>query len=322
MQKRVWITWETQRRSIELAKKLGCDLYIIEYKGLRRYPLSIVKTLAIIRKNRPDILFVQNPSMILAALVCLYKIIFRINVVVDRHTTFFLHNKNKGIIYTLIFKLLHHFTIRFADLTIVTNEGLAKIVRQMKGNPFILPDKIPDFKKTNIIQLKGKYNIFMISSFNTDEPIEAVFQAISLINRQDVYLYVSGNYNKLDNNLIHNAPSNIIFTGFLSEQEFTDMLFSVDAVMVLTTADYTMLCGCYEAVSVCRPLITSDKDVLTDYFKGACFVNNTPEGIAKGIQEVIDNIDGYKSIIEDLKKALLNKWECLYNDLENILGHY
>ena len=70
LKKRIWISWETQRRSIELAKKINCELYIIEAKGVMRYPISIFKTLLIIFKTKSDVLFVQNPTMILATVAC------------------------------------------------------------------------------------------------------------------------------------------------------------------------------------------------------------------------------------------------------------
>ena len=65
------------------------------------------------------------------------------------------------------------------------------------------------------------------------------------------------------------------------------MLFSVDAVMVLSTAIHTMLCGCYEALGAEKPLITSNQIVLREYFSGAVFVENTTIGISNGIKEIL-----------------------------------
>lgn len=317
--KRVWVSWETQRRTVELARKLGCDLHIVDIGGLRRYPVSIFKTLFILRRAHPDLLFVQNPSMILATISCMYKCLRRVNVVVDRHSTFFLHNKNWTLASTIIFKLLNYFTIKSADLTIVTNEYLSMIVKRMKGNPFVLPDMVPELKATRIVPLNGEYNIFLIASFNTDEPIEEVLEAMKKIDRYNIHLYVSGNHRKLKETTRKQAPCNVTFTGFLSEQEFINMLFSVDVVMVLTTADYCMLCGCYEAVSAGKPLITSQKSVLVDYFEGACFVDNTTEGILKGIEEVMDNLGKYQRKTVALREKLMSQWPLLFNNLEELL---
>lgn len=316
LRKYVWITWETQRRSIELAKKIGCELIIIEYKGITRYPRSILKTLLILWNRKPDVLFVQNPSMILATVACLYKFVGKKPVIVDRHTTFMLNKKNRNARYKIIFKLLHPFTIRYADLTIVTNGFLADLVRRLKGRPYVLPDMIPPLDKTETISLKGKYNILLISSFHDDEPIREVLDSFRHLNKEEIYLHITGNYKKLNETVYRLAPANVIFTGYLKEQDFINMLFSVDVVMALTTADYCMLCGCYEAIAACKPLITSNKDVLRDYFKGAVFVENTAKDILYGIKQVLKNIDSYTQRIRALKEKLMNEWEEKYLELE------
>ena len=319
LQKRIWIAWERQRRSIELAKKLGCDLFIIEYEGITRYPRSIFKTISILKYTKPDILFVQNPSMILATFACICKLILKYPVVVDRHTTFRLNKKDTITPYNIIHKLLHRFTIRYADLTIVTNKSLANLIDQLRGKPFVLPDSIPALEKTKIIKLKGKHNILLISSFADDEPIEEVIEAVKYLNMKDIYLYITGNHKKFNNPILHSTPSNVIFTGFLEEQKFVNMLFSVDTVMVLTTADCCILCGCYEAVSASKPLITSSKEVLMEYFKGVCFVDNTIKGISAGISEVLEHLDYYRDNTYILKTRLIIQWNEWFDNLEKQL---
>lgn len=320
MQKRVWVTWEWQRRSIELAKKLGCELFIIEFKGILRYPKSLFKTVNLLVKTKPDILFVQNPSMILGAFACIYRLFKETPIVIDRHTTFPLDRRGKSLFYIFIFELLHRFTLKYADLTIVTNDFLAKLVQRCKGNPFVLPDKIPDINPTQKIHLKGKRNILLISSFNWDEPIGAVLEAMRHIE-ESIHLYISGNYNKLNSSIISSVPSNVSFTGFLEDQEFTNMVFSVDIVMVLTTLDHCMLCGCYEAVAAGKPLITSEKDVLQDYFKGAIFVDNSSADIAYKIHVAIKSADVLEGKMGQLKETLETRWEAKYTQLETQLLH-
>jgi len=312
----VWIAWETQRRSLELARQLGCVLYIIDLSGWLRYPISIFKTICIFFKNKPKLLFVQNPSMILAALSCVYGMISDTVIIVDRHTTFRLNKPHSGSFRIWLFMKLHYFTLKRADLTIVTNDFLAQLVRKAEGRPFVLPDKLPELTPRQSIKLKGRINILMISSFGLDEPVYEVIDAIKKLGRDDVYLYITGNYKKLDVNLPTKTPTNIIFTGFIPEQQFIDMLFSVDAVMALTTSDYCMLCGCYEAVSANKPLITSDKTVLREYFNGAVFVDNNSQGIENGFRSVLKNLEKYKSKIIFLRKRLTLRWDRLYRNLE------
>lgn len=304
---KVWIAWEVQRRSLELSKALGCDLYIFDFEGILRYPRCIYNTLKVLISSQAKVVFVQNPSMILAAIACIFKFISKRAVIVDRHTTFRLNKQRTVSLDWMVFDLLNNFTIKNADLTIVTNEYLAGIIRDMGGRAYVLPDKLPDLEKSRAIQLEG-FSIFMISSFGMDEPVAEAINAAGKLEEQGVRLYISGNPNKLNPATRKNSPCNVIFTGFLSEQDFIDHVYAADAVMALTTADYCMLCACYEASAAGRPLITSDKQVLRQYFAGSVFVDNTSEGIYNGIVELMEDYEPCLNNAAILKEQVNSKW--------------
>ena len=238
---KIWITWETQRRSIELAKQFNCKFHKFEYSGIFRYPKCIYKTLKVLFANKPDITFVQNPSMILAALICIYKKKYKTKLVVDRHTTFMINKNNNLTIANIVFKTLHRFTIKNADLTIITNYYLARIVEEMGGKALILPDKLPELKPTKYFKVKDGLNILLISSYGEDEPIEEVFKAMDKLKNNSTTLYVSGDCKKLKKQILINVPPNVELTGYLPEEEYVNLMCSVDAVMALTTSDYCML---------------------------------------------------------------------------------
>lgn len=283
---RVWIAWEWQRRSVELARHFGCEFHAIVLDGLFRYPISILRTLRILAR-RPQILFVQNPSMILATLACAVGCITRTPVVVDRHSTFLLGRRYRNTPRILLFKLLHRFTLRAATLTLVTNEFLAARVRALGGRAFILPDKLPELKPTRPQAWPGGRHLLMISSCSRDEPIPEVLAAMRELSAEEIRLHISGNHRKLDESVRRAAPPNVEFTGFLPEQDFVDLLLSVRAVLALTTAKHCLLCGCYEAVAAGKPLLTSASDELREYFDGALCVENTSAAIATGIRRVV-----------------------------------
>ncbi len=319
MKKKIWITWETQRRSIELSKKIGCKLYVIEKEGIFRYPLSVFLTLWVFLKDRPDILFVQNPSIILSAMSCLYCQFANIYLIVDRHTTFRLNKPHSGSFKIWLFMRLHYYTLKNAHLTIVTNQFLADIVENVGGNSFVLPDSLPEIKKTGNLKLKGKKNLMLISSFGLDEPIDEVIQAMSEFDENEVVLYITGNFSKKDPTLPDRTPDNVIFTGFVSDEDFVNLLFSVNAVLALTTSEYCMLCGCYEAVAAEKPLITSNKSVLIDYFPEAVFVDNSAKNIRSGIVAILEKeIEVRKNTLQ-MKERILKSWELLFKDLEDYL---
>lgn len=313
---RLWIAWERQRRSEELARRFGCVFHAFDIKGLRRYPVSIAATVALLARHRPRYLFVQNPSMILAALACLYGMVTRNFVVVDRHTTFLLDKPKTFSIWRTVFLALNRLTLQTASLTIVTNQYLAKLVREAGGRPFVLPDPIPVMAPTAVSRLEGERNVLVISSFAEDEPIAEVLEAARQLQLPDVRLYVSGNPRKGTVDWTARAPSNVVFTGFIPSADYVNLLFSVDAVMVLTTADHCMLCGCYEAVAANKPLITSDKDDLREYFRGAEFVEPRADSILRGLERVLRDLGTYQARTENMREEILGDWAKAFANLE------
>jgi hypothetical protein len=276
-------------------------------------------TFAALRRERPSLVFAQNPSMILAFLVCLYSVMSGVPVIVDRHTTFLLSRKYRNTPRILLFKLLHRLTIKMATLTIVTNQFLADIVDDLGGRSFVLPDKLPDLTPTAKLSLKGEKKVLLISSCAKDEPIAEVLEAMRQLGEDRGTLYITGNSNKLERAIVDHAPENVIFTGFLPEQEFINHLFSVDCIMALTTSEYCMLCGCYEAVAAEKPLITSNKMVLRAYFSKAIFVETEAKAIAEGINLTFGNLETIQQEIASLKKLLSLEWEKNYEELERRL---
>lgn len=321
-QKRVWVAWETHRRSIELAKSFNCDLKIIDLKGFFRYPLSLFQTIIFYFKEKPDVIFVQNPSMVLAFVSCVYSKIFNIRIIVDRHSNFLLSSKKRTKIYVYVFNFLSTLTIKLADLTIVTNKYIGAIVKNNGGRFMILPDKIPLLNQINKINFKHKINLLMVASYAADEPIHDVFSAMNQINENSIALHITGNFKKLDPKIQKVKPDNVYFTGFLDNQTYIDMLYSVDAVLVLTTNDFCMLCGCYEVIAAKNALITSKKNVLIDYFTGSMFVNNSPTAIKEGILEVITHLFEYKKKSATLNIKLKREWDYYFYPIEYFISRY
>jgi glycosyltransferase involved in cell wall biosynthesis len=259
--------------------------------------------------------------MILAALACIIKRLLGISVVVDRHTTFRLGKKKGGSLKVWIFMRLHYFTLRMADLTIVTNRYLAELVEEAHGTAAILPDKLPEFGCVTPINLGCEKNIVLVSSFGEDEPFAHVIQAAKRLEGSGICIHVTGDVKKADP-LIRNAQiDSIKFTGFIPDEMYPAYLLSADAVMVLTTADQCMLCGCYEAVSLERPLITSRTQVLEDYFSGAVFVEDDGDQIYNAILAVLDNPKKYAANVRDVKKHISRSWMIAFHNIEGIISN-
>ena len=74
----------------------------------------------------------------------------------------------------------------------------------------------------------------------------------------------------------------------------------------LTTRDNTMQRGACEALSLSRPIVTSDWPLLRSYFaQGTVHVDNTAAGIRSGIAQVLKDRERFETEIVGLRSGQL-----------------
>jgi glycosyltransferase involved in cell wall biosynthesis len=322
----IWITWQDHRRSRELASALNITYQplLSGTNGLFRYIILALKTIITIMTKKPDLIFCQNPSIILTFILCiLKKISYKYKLVVDRHTNFKFGTENSLKPKWLIFHYLSSFTLRNADLTIVTNEPLAKIVSKKGGTPFVLQDKIPKLINNNYQpQLKGRINFLFICTYSNDEPIDNVLHAFTLLPF-DYQVYVTGDYNKYNNYEKFTKYKNINFLGFLPENDYISYLFSCDATIVLTTSSMTLNCGSYESVAAGKLQIVAGSEEIMNYFSKGCehLTSFDANSIIKSIKNIeIKLHEGATQELEALKNNMALDWQRRFIKLKNTLN--
>jgi len=311
--KRIWVAWETQRRTVELSRKFNARLHILETrrKGFFRYLELTARTLKVLASVRPDVIFVQNPSVILATLVLCLKPLFGFTVIVDRHTNFKFETRHSRHPKWLLFHLLSRFTLRRADITIVTNRYLRLYVKKQGAHAHILPDPIPTLtpSKNNMQADSHKQPAgFFVCTFAGDEPYPEVFQAMGQLPQ--VNFVVTGNFRKAGSRVAEGLPSNIHLLGFVPEQEYIDTLFGCDFSIILTTQEFTLNCGAYETLAANKPAILANTHTIRQYFRRG-FVHTTPDApneIAAAIRKTLENLNSLKAEQQQLKAELTVAW--------------
>ncbi|MEM9773433.1 MAG: hypothetical protein AAF902_02555 [Chloroflexota bacterium] len=257
-------------------------------------------TFRVLLRERPDVVFVQNPPITILLPVFPYCLLFGAKYIIDSHTGAFTDFKR-----TLG---LHKWLSKRALTTIVHNREQEKIMKEWGVRYCVLGFADTEYPPGAYYKTAEGFNIAFSCSFAPDEPIEEVFEAARML--PDVNVYITGNYKRLSDERLALKPANCHFTGFIEFDEYVGLLRNADAVMALTTRDGTLLSGGFEAVSLERPLIVSDWPVLENYFsKGTVYVDNTATGIATGIQYVVDNRVILNENIKELRKILNQEWE-------------
>lgn len=317
-----WIAWERQRRTTELARALGVPLYRLLHDGPRwiRYPVLATHTLGILHRRRPRVLIVQNPSLILALLAGLARLAFRYKLIVDRHTNFALGQP--ASLRKSVFTMISDLTIRLADLTIVTNQPLASLVASRKGRSFVLPDALPALSgPVENRQLPGSRNICLVCTYAQDEPYEEVIRAASLLP-PDVFLYITGRLDRAKfskpTSEILATSNNIVLTDFLPEDQYVELIFSVDVIIDLTTLDHCLVCGAYEAVAAGKALVLSESAANRELFGDApVYVTADQDSIRAGIETALAEVDRRTAMIVEFRTSYRRSWDCRFRELRD-----
>jgi len=315
--KLLWITWEVQRRNRTLSSALSAELAEIEVNMHRifRYPISIYRTISVIARYKPDVIIVQNPSIILALLGVFLNTFSRLRLAIDAH--------NAGLFPTedekSILNNISRYIIRNTPLTIVTNDVLARYVNSLGGYPAVLPDPIPEFEYEDINRDKRKFNVLFICSWASDEPYGEVIKAGQLLLDADCDIYITGKSGGKESDFAP-LPSNVILTGYLSESSFVSRIYKSDLIIDLTTRDDCLVCGAYEGVAAEKPLLLSGTPALRKYFsKGALYTDNTASDIAKKVIAAKEDVITLQKDVKHLKNELSENWKKDLSKLEEQL---
>lgn len=320
MASRIWLTWEVQRRNRTLSKKLDATLYelISKKKGLARYAELIVKSYQVLINEKPRLLFVQNPSLVLALWAVLNRPFFSYRLIVDAHNAGLYPAEGKSALLALVAS----FVIRFADITLVTNAPLALEVIKKKGRPFVLPDPLPDLlpKPAHKHRAKTKAALTYVCTWANDEPTPELIEAARELG--DVLtLYITGRPPSWVKTL--NLPANIVLTGFLSEADYLDLLQSSDALIVLTTRENCLNCGAYEGVALEKPMILSDTEVIRNYFnKGIVYSKANKIALVDAIRTLLTTGANAQKQVSELKTELLCNWDVNHRKFEDALSRF
>jgi glycosyltransferase involved in cell wall biosynthesis len=343
-----WAPYSVRAESI--SSRLGACLHTLSYKTRLKvyapvkYPLLFYKTLHLLASERPTTIICQTPPIFCPLAAMFYAASNKrknIRVIIDAHTASFEKPWSLPILKTIT-----RWAIGNAMAVIVANEELQNVVYQNYGvMPLVLDDGVPQLdhatheasqisirrgskygqqhhplsthpplrpKKLEDESAGTKFAVAVISSFASDEPIEEVIEAAKILAETTTF-YVTGDPSPLASRRLSEwkqTASNVIFTGFLNQQEYISLLKEVDAVMVLTRRDDNMLSGAHEALALEKPLITSDWPPLRKYFSaGTAYVNNSAKGIVNAVKSVQLKKDQMKEDMRALKQQRLDEWE-------------
>jgi glycosyltransferase involved in cell wall biosynthesis len=286
-----------------MAAMLGADLHAIIYKGgrLQRYLFCARKTIGLLIREKPDVVFAPNPSIVLNYLLLTLRLLFRYQFVTDAHFGGVVaYNGNR------FFQKALDLCNRWADLVIVTNRNHMEHIGSVGGKAVICEDPLPDLAGYNASNSSSGKIVFFICSFDIDEPFNLVFEAAKKLSIENFNVRVTGNYNKVG--IVPADFPAVQFLGFLPEDDYYKQLFQSDIVIDLTGHENCLVCGAYEAMVAEKPLITSDTISLREYFyQGTVFTRHDSASIVEAVKTAYANRDQLTKEIREWKEQVKKK---------------
>lgn len=280
---------------------------------LFKYLVQAVRTLILLMREKPSVVFVMTPPVVACVPVWVYANLTGAMYVIDAHSGAFLQQPWKGLLF------LHRFFSRRAHTTIVTNQHLQEMLTSWGASSTIVSDVPVRFAEASPIDVRGAHRMTFVSSFQKDEPVEVFLEAARAV--PDVIFYVTGDSSKLPKAVRERLPGNVELTGFLPDGEYRALLDASDAVIALTTLDHTMQRAAYEAVYLGKPVIVSNTALLRRHFaRGAVHVANTAPDIARGIRDMLNGLTTYTEEVRQLRDEKLTVWRSTLEDLRRVAG--
>jgi glycosyltransferase involved in cell wall biosynthesis len=312
----LFIVWAPfGRRSELLAQELGARLYFIHYLKYKapqyapfKYVLQSARTLQVLFTKRPELVFAQSPPFVCCLVIYLYCRLAGARYVLDHHTDSFSRRWSWAL-------PIQKFLARRAVMNLVVNNHWAKLVRSWQAPVFILPDPFVSLPEGERVAVDPGFNVVFINTFSADEPTDAVVRAAAEL--PDVRVYITGSKKRKPAQYFTGAPANVTFTDFLPDPQYFGLLRAAHAVMALTTRDHTLQGGGCEAVSLGKPLITSDWPYLRELFaRGAVYVPNSTEGIRDGIRAMQQRYQELEQEVVAFRHESRREWDARFAELK------
>lgn len=321
------LAWtEFQRRQVAMASLLGSECVFLGRRHTQALLLKALdylrlfcKTVILLRRRRPAVLWLQMPPLPLlwAAMLHRWLVDSRVRLVADAHNATFgdMWSRVPGGVACL----------NRCDLVIVHNEmvhadALAQGVERQRL--FVLEDvpagNVPAQDASEVSKPAWRWLadlprpwILFPGSFSADEPV-AELLTVARAHPQWTFIITGRLTNaKRYHHDLTAVPPNVAMPGYLAVEEFNQLLRACDLVLALTRNDGIQLSACNEAIGFGKAMVASDTPLLRKLFSGAALMVNSdhPQTLSDGIDNALKQVAELQAASERLAVQRRLEWE-------------
>ena len=303
----LWVTWNAHRRTTGLCAAWGVPLHLIRSKRSRlgRWIEQVVDTHRLLRRHKPEILFVQNPSLALTVFATLNRRLFGYYLVVDAHNEGIRPFDRPGAFVGWLTRRL----LKGADVTIVTNAALAKDVSTAGGRALVLPDSlpVPPLLAPTSRAIRGVADVVVIASFRSDEPIATIIAAAAAM--PEISFAFTGDARRFREKATQ-LPANVRFTGFLLDHLYWQLLAQARVICDLNLKPDCLVCGAYEGLALAKPMVLSDNPPTREIFgPAAVLTGSAPDEIESALRAALEQRERLEANARELRETFRARWQ-------------
>lgn len=318
----VWAPEEN--RTEQIAERLGAPCHRIHYLAYKRpliapikYGPQAVKTLAVLWRQRPRVVYVTNPPVFAALVVALYCRLSGAHFVMDTHSPSLFARKWRWSVP------LQRMAARRALVNVVDQQRYERLFKSWGARALVLEKPLAEHGACESEDgvPPAPFMVTVVNTFAADEPLEPVLEAARRL--PDVCFAVLGDTALADSQVLSGAPANVEFPGYLLGDDYWQQLDRSHAVMALTTYPYSLLAGGHDGLSLGKPLILSAQPALTDFYsKGVAFVEDGVESLVEAVQRIRHDEPRYRQESCDLAAEKRREWQASFAQLRALIDEH
>ncbi len=244
-------------------------LYGPRYYAPLRYLALFLRTLLLLFRERPDVVYAQNPPIFCPLTCLMYSRLAGKKLLVDHHSVWQL--KTVGGPVGRVIGFLERFVASSAYANTAPNSEWASQLRRMGGRRVeLIHDYVPRNPNSRDESLRRKYSQTQVIAIaaHGGHPLEMMESEGAAAGQvAGLTLLISGPEEKLKRRFqAMKVPRSVKYLGFLPRDEYERLKASCDFAVNVTVEPHTLSHVLFEFVASKLPTITSRKMVVQEVF--------------------------------------------------------
>ncbi len=292
-----------------------------------RYAFLALRTLSLLRRERPEVVLAQNPPIFLPLLLVLVKRFNRFKLVVDHHAVWSMKTIRAPLLSQGI-AALERFVAKEADANMSPNNSWTRELRTRGAtDAFTYHDFIPkSTRMTGRAEEWASYPLpphrFLVIAAHGGHPQELLEGEVKAIEGLDDYLLViTGKREKLGHRIAKlKPPRNVIYPGYLDDAHYEALKRNADVALSLSTELNTVPHAIHEFLALGIPTIVLKDPLLRSLFDGAIVEIDdvNPETVRDELRRVTEDSAFRKKLRENLDLNYERRFKMYQNEVSKL----